>query len=107
MKQIFSRGVIKYMIYCEAFFAFFVISLVTLSGGGHSPFMPLIAVLGLAVAVASFPACLFAGPLWLLQLEPYQRDPLILIGLAAAPLLNGLLWGWYLQFRERFLVKKI
>lgn len=97
LRAIFSRGVVRYIIYSYLFLAFMLGFIAVYGGGGHGPFVPLGWLLTFLFCLASFPASLVTLFGFMTGGDPEAVIPL----LAISPLLNGILVGWYLQLRKR------
>ena len=96
VRQIFSRGVIRYIIYSYLFLAFTLAFLFAYGRGGHGPFIGIGRFLTFLFCLSSFPASLIT--LFGFMTGGHTEVVIPLLGLS--PLLNGLLIGGYCQYKK-------
>jgi hypothetical protein len=97
ISEIFSSGVVRYLVYCYLFLIFTIGLIIMYGGGGHGPFVPLGWLLTLLFCMASFPSSLITLFGFMTGGNPEAVIPL----LAISPILNAALIGSYLQIRRQ------
>jgi len=97
IQTIFSKGIIRYIVYCYVLLACALGFMVLFGGGGHGPFLGRVAIMMLVFLVATFPASLISILGFATGGYPEVLVPLLIV----IPLLNALFWGWYLHWRKK------